>query len=66
MKKKIDDIKGSNIIDDIKKSPTKRDDKVRTFGPKEPETYQNIEEISYLPTYDEKSNRLELLTLITY
>ena len=45
----------------IPQSVRKRDDKVRTFDPKEPETYQNIEEISYLPTYDEKSDRLEKL-----
>ena len=45
----------------IPQSERKRDDKVRTFAPKEPETYQNIEEISYLPTYDEKSDRLEKL-----
>ena len=70
----IDNIKRSGKIKSIKKmcedssTPTtipqsvrKRDDKVRTFAPKEPETYQNIEEISYLPTYDEKSDRLEKL-----
>ena len=57
-------IKRSNTIDYIKKSPTKipqnvrkRDDKARTFAPKQPETYQNIEQISYLPTYDENSDR---------
>ena len=45
----------------IPQSIRKRDDKVKNFAPKESETYQNIEEISYLPTYDEKSDRLEEL-----
>ena len=67
----VDDINRFNIrksYDDlstptkIPQSVRKRDDKVRTLAPKEPETNQNIEEISYLPKYYEKSDRLRKLT----
>ena len=37
----------------------KRDNKVRTFAPKEPEIYQTIENIDGLPEYDEESDRLK-------
>ena len=35
----------------------KRDDKARTFAPTEPEIYQTIAEIAYLPKYGEESDR---------
>ena len=44
----------------IPQSVRKKDDKVRTFAPKETETYKNIEEeINYLPKYHEESDRLK-------
>ena len=45
----------------IPQSVRKRDDKVRTFAPKELETYESIEEISYLPKYYEESDTLKEL-----
>ena len=39
----------------------KRDDKVRTFAPKEPEIYQTIKRVDGLPEYDEESDRLKKL-----
>ena len=39
----------------------KRDDKVRTFAPTEPEIYQTIENVDDLLEYDEESDRLKEL-----
>ena len=39
----------------------KRDDKVRTFAPKEPEIYQTIKNVFGLPEYDEVSDRSKKL-----
>ena len=35
----------------------KRDNKARTFAPKEPEIYQTIKNVDGLPEYDEESDR---------
>ena len=60
IKKSYDNLSTSTKIP---QSVRKKDDKIRTFAPKETETYKNIEEeeINYLPKYYEESDRLKKL-----
>ena len=56
---KID--KDSSTMPKMFQDVRKRDDKVRTFAPKEPGIYQTIENVDGLPEYDEESDRLKKL-----
>ena len=54
---KID--KDSSTMPKMFQQVRKRDEKVRSFAPKEPEIYQTKENVDGLPKYDEKSDRLK-------
>ena len=54
--KKVKTDKDSSIIPKMFQDVRKRDDKVRTFAPKEPEICQTIKNVDGLPEYDEESD----------
>ena len=55
--KELKKVKRSSTSPKMFQSVRKKDDKARTFAPKEPEAYQTIENIDGLPEYDEESDR---------
>ena len=57
LKKKLKIDKDLSTMPKMPQDVRKRDNKARTFAPKESEIYQTIKNVDGLPEYDEESDR---------